>query len=206
MLSPLASAEPVQACVRALWLTWHLFNKWANRREQRQRRPAAVKSIHLQYNVVSRKSLRFNVGWQWVDISLTVTECWNHFLLDVKECEEQAWSVSPWRSVIILILHACIKYGPFWHVIWTAHKSSLWEYEVCVFWFVLMHTAHMLLTWCVCLEWVREACDRSAMEELWDGTAAALLLFILSSAGLPRQLRQGFKFLSQVCLFVCFTV
>lgn len=147
-------------------------------------------------------SLRFNVGWQWADISLTVTEHRNRFLLEVRECE--AWPISAWRSVTKLTLHTCIypnKYGPISsgvrefldmsNAIWTVHKSSFWEYEECVFWFVLVHTAHALLTWCVCLERVREA--RGA--DLWDETAvaAALLLFILSSAWLPTQLRQSFK-------------
>lgn len=67
---------------------------------------AAVKSIHMRRDECRGNSLRFNVGWQWADISLTVTECWNHFLLGVRECE--AWSISPWRPVVIRASHTCI--------------------------------------------------------------------------------------------------
>lgn len=78
------AAALAQARVRALWLTWRLvqlwacwalFNKWVSRREQRQRWPLWNPSTYS--TAWSRgKSLRFNVGWQWVDISLTVTKCW----------------------------------------------------------------------------------------------------------------------------------
>lgn len=134
----------------------------------------------------------------------------NRFLLEVRECE--AWPISPWRSFIKLTLHTCIYpniYGPISscmrefldmsNVNWMVHKSNLW---VCVFWFDLVHRAHMLLTWCFCLEWLRDAYDRSARgADLWEETAAAaLLLFMLSSAGLPTRLRQSFKL---ICLFFC---
>ena len=56
--------------------------------------------IHLHAAWSQGKSLRFNVGRWWVDISLT--ESGNSFLLRVKECEELVRSIPPLRSVIIL--------------------------------------------------------------------------------------------------------
>lgn len=88
------AAEPMQARVRVLCLTWRLFQLWVDPLSSLQQvseqtwaeaEVAAVKSNpHAAWS--QGKSLRFNVGWQWADISLT--ECWNSFVLE-RESEEQ---------------------------------------------------------------------------------------------------------------------
>lgn len=125
-------------------------------------------------------------------------------------------------KVIVLILYTCIDPVALFHLvwgsfvymnyaIWSVRKSRLWEYDVpvCAFWFVLVHTAHMLLGDMVCLPWMSE---RSVWQELTYETGQLLLLrgfsilypFICRAAYTSSSLT--WSIFTQVCLSVCFSV
>lgn len=91
--------------------------------------------IHPRTAWSQGKCLRFNVGWQWVDIFLTVTKSWNGFLSKVRECK--AWWVSLWVIKLTPYIPAYstlnmtlfnLAGGSYFDMnngIWTVDKSSL---------------------------------------------------------------------------------
>lgn len=84
------------------------------------------------------------MGCPCVDISLTVTACWNQY----------SCGCHLWHS--LYLLDKIFPYELFltWMMWFEQYiTQAVWEYKVCKFKFVLKHRAHMLLTWWVCIEW-----------------------------------------------------